>query len=155
MTNGFVLFVSPLLDPFCQSGQRPHREPLRISCTCIESRLLRGLCVSQQMVQKFTLHGTKQPLLGRSKARFSSRTLMLAHPIEGEQLLKVHTGKFRASINGDSRRQAPVALDAEAECHHTGAVRRWVEGQVVGSNEPGVRKNEQRQPAFAQWFAGT
>src|SRR6266702_2665499 len=107
------------------------------------------------MIQKLTLHGTEQSFLGRSKARFSSRTLMLTHPVEGKQLLKVDAGKLRASINGDRCWQAPVTLNAEAECHHTGAVRRWIEGQVVGSNEPGVRKNEQRQPAFAQWFAGT
>src|SRR6266581_5151805 len=119
------------------------------------SRLLGSLCVSQKMVQKLALHGTKQPFLGRPKARFSSRTLMLAHPVEGKQLLKVHTGKLRASINGDRCWQASISLDAEAECHHTGAVRRWVKGQVVGRNASGVRKNEQRQPAFTQWFAST
>src|SRR6266702_617820 len=107
------------------------------------------------MVQKLTLHGTEQPFLGRSKARFSSRTLMLAHPVQGKQLLKVDAGKLRAPINCDRCRQASISLDAEAECHHTGAVRRWVEGQVVGSNASGVRKNEQSQPALAQWFAGT
>ena len=104
MTNGFVLFIGPVLDSFGQSGKRPHSKPLRISRACIQSRLLRGLCVSQQMIQKFTLHGTKQALLGRSKARFSSRTLMLAHPVEGQQLLKVHAGKLRATINRESCR---------------------------------------------------
>ncbi len=68
---------------------------------------------------------------------------------------QVDAGKLRASINGDRCWQSSISLDAEAERHHTGAVRRWVEGQVVGSNASGVRKNEQRQPAFAQWFAGT
>jgi hypothetical protein len=63
------------------------------------SRLLCGLGVPKKMVEKFTLHGAKQSLLGRSKARLSSRTLMLAYPIEGEKLLKVHAGKFWASID--------------------------------------------------------
>src|SRR5712691_2392406 len=139
MTNGFVLLIGPLLDSFSQSRKRPYSESLRISRARIELRLLCGLCVSQQMVEEFTLHGTKQALLGRSKARFSSRTLMLTHSVESEQLLKVHAGKFRASIHRNRCWEASIALDAVAEYHHTGAVRRWVEGQVGGRNEPGVR----------------
>ena len=84
MTNGFVLLIGPLLNSFSQSRKRPHREPLRISRTCILAWLLRCLRITEQVIEKLCLHRTKQALLGRAKPRLCSRALMLAYSVEGQ-----------------------------------------------------------------------
>src|SRR5579875_1770944 len=107
------------------------------------------------MVEKFGIEGAKEALLGRSKPRLSNRALMLTHPIQSQQLLKIDAGKFRATINHNGGREPSISLHSEPECHHAGAVTRFVKGQVGGGNPPRMGEDEQGEPALAQQLTGS
>src|SRR6266567_3694061 len=101
------------------------------------------------MVKYLRFQSSEEPFLGRPEARLSSGTLVLAYPIQGEQLLKVHAGKLWPSINRNRCGQASIALHTETKDREARTITRWVKRQVVGGNAPGMRKDEQSQPTLS------
>src|SRR5207248_5219988 len=111
------------------------------------------LRIAEQMVEKLAFHGTKQAFLGRAEARLSSGTLVFPHAVKSQQLLKVHAGKLRATIDRNRCWQTPIAFDTQTKDREARTITGWIEGQVKSSNASRMRENEERQPAFSQRLA--
>src|SRR6266496_757546 len=101
------------------------------------------------MVDERGVHRTKQSLQRRSKTWLRRWTLMFAHSIQGQQLLKVDAPEFGTPIHGNGRREPTVTLDTQAHHHHARTVGRWVKGQVESYNPSRMGKNHEGEPAFA------
>src|SRR6266566_1546032 len=112
--------------------------------------MLACLGVAKQMVEERGVHCPEKLFQRGAKARLRRRALVLAHAVQGEQLFKVHAPELWSTVYGDSCGKSPVPLDTQPHHHHTGAVGRRIEGQVERSNAPGIRKDHEREPAFAQ-----
>src|SRR5437899_12317536 len=103
MNDGVIFLVRPLLHSLRQARKRPHGLALWISRPCIYPRFSCGLSIAEQVVKHLRFQGPEAPFLRRPEARFSSRALMFADPVPGEQLLKVPTGKLWPAIDRNGR----------------------------------------------------
>src|SRR5437762_14028455 len=108
------------------------------------------MTIPDSVVKHLRVQGNAEPILRRPEARVSSRALMFADPVQGEQLLKVHTGKLWPAIDRNGRWQASIAFDTQTKDRQAGAITGRVKGQMVSRNTPGMGKNEEREPAFPQ-----
>src|SRR5712692_3089656 len=150
MPKRIIFLISPLLDSLCQSRERPHSLATWISHARILAWMLNCLRISKQVIEKLCLHGTKQTFLGRAKPWLSSRALMFAHAIQGQQLLEVDALKFWPAVNCDRCREPPVALHAETKNHEARTIAWRIKRERVGCDPSRMGKDQQGQPAFPQ-----
>src|SRR5712692_3861313 len=143
MPDGFILFISPLLHSFSESWECPHCKATGISCSGHLSWNARCLRIPKQMIEDGGVQGAEESFLWRAEPWFRSGALLFAHPIERQQLLKVHTLKFGATIDDQSGWQAPISFHAQAQRHHTRAVGRRIKGQIERRNPARKSENEQ------------
>src|SRR5260370_720637 len=82
MYNGLIFLIGPLPDALCKLRQRPDGLAFGICRAGSGAWLPRGLCVAQQMVEKFCFHRAKQTFLGRSESWLGGWSLRFANPIQ-------------------------------------------------------------------------